>query len=92
MRRRRLLWFIAAVFIIACFWSGAWLGKTLSQLPPIVTSGTPGIERADRVILRQKERETAIATAIASPVAVLIVFLTVLVVSGMLTKNAERAS
>ncbi len=88
MRFPRILWFMAAMFLITCFLSGAWLGKTLSSMPPIVTSAPAATERADRAVLRKKQRETAIATAIASPVAVLIIFLTVLAVSGLFTKEA----
>ena len=90
VRLSRVLWLVAAVFVIACFVSGAWLGNTLSALPPVVAPERPTTESADREELREKQRETAMVTAIASPAAVLIVFLTVLVVSGMFTGDSQE--
>jgi hypothetical protein len=92
VRFKRILWFIAALFVITCFLSGAWLGKTLSAMPPILTPAPPATERADQVLLRDKEREMAIATAIAPPAAILILLLTLLVISGMFTKDAATAT
>ena len=84
IRAPQLLWIMAAIFVFACFFSGAWLGKTLSTIPQVTAStGASSDERSDQDRLRMNERQTAIATAIASPVAILILFVTGLIVSGI---------
>jgi hypothetical protein len=89
MRRiRPMLWVIAILFVASCFISGAWLGNKLSSIPPITTKKRASTEEVDRVALRRKERETAIATAIATPGAILILFLTGLLVA---TRGGAKA-
>jgi hypothetical protein len=92
VRTVRALWLIAALFVIACFFSGAWLGNVLSSIAPIIASRHATLVQQDEAKLRREERATAIATAIASPAAVLILFLTVLVASAMFTKDVAVAS
>lgn len=92
MGAKQLLWTIAIVFVVACFFSGAWLGRTLSSMPPIATTPGAPAERLDQSRLREKDREMAIATAIGSPVAILILFLTGLVVSGISTRGEATAT
>jgi hypothetical protein len=87
-----LVWIIAVIFIIACFFSGAWLGRTLPTIHPVaLPSRASSDERGDEQQLYRRQRETAIATAIASPAAVLILFVTGLVVSGIATRDAAAS-
>jgi hypothetical protein len=92
VRVARLLWIIAAVFVLACFISGAWLGKVLSSMPSMSEPRHASSVQQDEAKLRSEERATAIATAIASPAAVLILFLTVAIASAMFTKDAAAAT
>ena len=92
-RVAQLLWLIAAIFVIACFFSGAWLGKTLSTMPPVsAPSGGSAVERTDQQRVRIHERDMAIATAIGSPIAILILLLSGLVVSGAATRGAATST
>lgn len=92
MRIPHLLWVIAAIFVASCFFSGAWLARELPTIQPVTTtSRVSPEERADQERLHKRERETVIATAIGSPIAVLILFLTGVVVSGIATKDSAAS-
>jgi hypothetical protein len=97
--RTRVLTILSLIaFVIVSFASGAWLATVLSTMPAIPIPPVPGKTaspsqindyntQADRAMLRRGERNMAIATAVASPLAIMIVLATVVLAHRTTTET-----